>query len=103
MCVESGCACKDRICQHVETEAKKRGYSFPHTGHTLRFIGDGGCIIPPHLRETCTIYLCETAQKKPDFDRRRYAKLKKICARLEWRMMEIEDAFPEVVRALPRK
>jgi hypothetical protein len=92
-CSESGCACKDRICQHVEEHAFKKGLKFEHTGHALRFIGQHGCVIPPHLRETCTIYLCEKAQKKPDFDSKRYAKLKRICARIEWQMMELEDAF----------
>lgn len=92
-CSDTGCACKDRICQHVEEHALKRGHRFEHTGHTLRFIGKSGCVVPPHLRETCTIYLCEKAQKKPDFDKSKYEKLKRICARLDWQIMEIEDAF----------
>jgi hypothetical protein len=90
-CVESGCACKDRICQHVEEQAARRGFSFTHTGHALRFIGPSGCIIPPHLRETCTIYLCGNAQGKTGFDRERYEKLKGLCQRIEIRLMQLED------------
>lgn len=93
MCVESGCACKDRICAHVEEQAQKRGEKFEHTGHALRFIGPHGCIIPPHLRETCTIYLCGQAQKRADFNKSRYDKFLKICSRIEWQMMELEDKF----------
>jgi hypothetical protein len=90
-CVNSGCACKDRICQHVEEQAAKRGIRLERTQHRLRFIGCSGCVVPPHLRETCTIYLCEKAQRKPDFDRARYEKLKRICAEIDWRLMRLED------------
>lgn len=88
-CEESGCACKDTICQHVEAQNLKRGVKIERTKHQLRFIGCKGCVVPPHLRETCTIYLCEKAQKKPGFDRNRYEKLKRIAAKIEWRLMEL--------------
>ncbi len=57
-CSRTDCACKDSICSHVEQQAALRGHHAQHTGHHLRFIGCEGCVIPPHLRETCTIYLC---------------------------------------------
>ena len=95
-CVESGCACKDRICQHVEEQgARKGGFKFEHTGHPQRFIGKTGCVIAPHLRETCTIFLCEKAQKKSEFDKKTYAKLKRICAAVEWELMTLEDEYGE--------
>ncbi len=90
-CVESGCACKDNICKHVQEQALKRGVQLKPTGHALRFIGPGGCIVAPHLRETCTIYLCESAQKKPHFDDRQYRKIKRVCERVELKLMELED------------
>jgi hypothetical protein len=90
-CVESGCACKDRICQHVEEQAAKQDIRLERTTHALRFIGPKGCIVPPHLRETCTVYLCGQAQKKTDFNHARYEKLKRICARIDWRLMQLED------------
>ena len=74
-CVESGCACKDRICQHVEEQARSRGIVLERTTHPLRFIGEKGCVVAPHLRETCTIYLCGKAQTKAGFDTSRYEKL----------------------------
>jgi hypothetical protein len=89
-CVESGCACKDSICQHVEERAKKNGTVLKREAHALRFIGCNGCVVPPHQRETCTIYLCERAQKKSDFNRDRYEQLKRIVAKIEWRLMELE-------------
>jgi hypothetical protein len=87
-CEQSGCACKDSICRHVEEVNLKRGVRVEHTGHALRFIGCKGCMVPPHLRETCTIYLCEKAQNKPDFDRSRYEKLKRISSKIEWQLMK---------------
>jgi hypothetical protein len=87
-CEQSGCACKDSICRHVEEVNLKRNVKVERTTHALRFIGCNGCVVPPHLRETCTIYLCEKAQRKPDFDRDRYEKLKRISAKIEWRLMQ---------------
>lgn len=92
-CVETGCACKDRICSHVEEQALKRGIALERTQHQLRFIGCQGCIVEPHLRETCTIYLCTKAQSKPSFNRKRYEALKRICAKIDWRLMELEEKF----------
>lgn len=88
-CAETDCACKDTICRHVEERALARGHRFQHTGHRLRFIGCAGCVVPPHLRETCTIFLCERAQSQPAFRRRRYEKLKKLCERIELAIMEM--------------
>lgn len=99
-CVSSGCACKDRICQHVEEQAARRGVKLQHTGHSLRFIGPQGCIVPPHLRETCTIYLCEKARTKPSFDGNRYEKLKRLCAKVDFRLMELEDELKLPVDSL---
>lgn len=98
-CVESGCACKDRICQHVEEQAARHGVRLAHASpnptegadRPLRFIGCSGCVVPPHLRETCTIYLCQKAQTKPGFDKARYEKLKRICSKIDWRLMELEE------------
>ncbi len=92
-CAESGCACKDRICQHVEEQALKRGHLFQRTGHALRFIGCAGCVVPPHLRETCTIFLCHKAQSSPEFDRERYGRLKSLCEKIDWQLMELEDEY----------
>jgi hypothetical protein len=89
-CEQSGCACKDSICQHVERVNLQRGVAIRRSNHALRFIGCNGCLVPPHLRETCTLYLCEKAQNKPDFDRERYDKLKRISAKIEWRLMSYE-------------
>lgn len=91
-CSQTGCACKDSICAHVEQEARKRGHEFPHTGHKLRFIGCAGCVVPPELRETCTLYICEPAMARPEFDRETYKRLMRAITLLEWRLMECEEA-----------
>lgn len=90
-CVSSGCACKDNICAHVETVARKKGVELPRCQHPLRFIGPTGCTVAPHLRETCTIYLCQKAQEKPGFDKERYERLKALCASLDWKLMCLEE------------
>ncbi len=86
-CEQSGCACKDSICAHVEKVNRERGVHIQHGSHALRFIGCSGCLVPPHLRETCTLYLCEKAKQKPNFNRSRYEKLMRISEKLEWRIM----------------
>lgn len=89
-CAATDCACKDTICAHVEAQAKRGGFKLEHTGHRLRFIGCHGCVVPPHQRETCTIYLCKPAQEKPDFQKSRYMKLKQLCANIEEKLMSLE-------------
>lgn len=100
-CVGTGCACKDRICQHVEEQARRRGIELKPVGKGVRFIGPRGCVVPPHLRETCTIYICDSAQRKNSFERRRYEKLKSICNRIDWKMMELEEKEPALSKLAP--
>jgi hypothetical protein len=100
-CVESGCACKDRICQHVEERALEKGVKLQRSTHKLRFIGEKGCVVEPHLRETCTIYLCGPAQTRKGFATETYVKIRRICDRLDWRLMEIEEKYGrDLVRRL---
>lgn len=90
-CAQTDCACKDSICGHVQEQAQRGGVKLEATSHRLRFIGCNGCVVPPHLRETCTIYLCAPAQAREDFPRERYERLKKLCAALELKLMAHED------------
>lgn len=85
-CSKTDCACKDSICAHVESQLTQK---IPRTGRHLRFLGCEGCVVPPHLRETCTIYLCESAQKRADFPRAKYERLKNICAEIELKLMAL--------------
>lgn len=91
-CARTDCACKDSICAHVQTQASARGELLPTPGTKLRFLGCQGCVVPPHLRETCTIYLCEPARTRPGFDRERYERLKRLCSQIDWRLLELEAA-----------
>ncbi|MGE0633362.1 MAG: hypothetical protein AB7O96_13195 [Pseudobdellovibrionaceae bacterium] len=86
-CEQSGCACKDSICEHVEKINIERGVRLERGNHKLRFIGCNGCVVPPHLRETCTLYLCDKAKQSPSFNRSRYEKLTRISEKIEWRLM----------------
>ena len=88
-CSRTDCACKDSICSHVEAQGRKHGLQAKHTGHRLRFIGCNGCVVPPHLRETCTIYLCDTALTAPRFERAKYERLKDLVAKIDWSLMEL--------------
>jgi hypothetical protein len=90
-CAKTDCACKDSICAHVEAQAALNGHKLERTDHKLRFIGCKGCVVPPHLRETCTIYLCEPAQKRADFPRATYERLKDICASIELKLMDLSS------------
>lgn len=87
-CEQTGCACKDSICAHVESVNLSRGIKIKHGPHKLRFIGCNGCKVPPHQRETCTLYLCDKAKQSPNFDRTRYEKLMRISSKIEWRLMQ---------------
>ena len=88
-CSRTDCACKDTICAHVEDQALKANIHLEKTNHRLRFIGCNGCVVPPHLRETCTIYLCAPAMNAPGFQAERYQRLKNLCAKIELKLMEI--------------
>jgi len=88
-CSKTDCACKDTICAHVEAQAKQNGYVLQRTDHKLRFIGCNGCVVPPHMRETCTIYLCKAAQERAGFPRATYERLKSICASIDLKLMEL--------------
>ncbi len=90
-CALTDCACKDSICAHVESQALKSGVKLARTEHRLRFIGCGGCVVAPHLRETCTIYLCAPAQLKPDFQKEKYLRLKTLCAKIDEKLMNLEN------------
>jgi hypothetical protein len=92
-CSRTDCACKDSICGHVESQARRNGIALERGTHPrLRFIGCGGCTVPPHLRETCTIYLCKPAQERPDFPRATYERLKDHCAKIEMKLMALGQA-----------
>ncbi len=95
-CAQTDCACKDSICGHVEAQALNRGVRLESTTHRLRFIGCGGCVVPPHLRETCTVFLCDKAQNAPGFPVERYARLKNLCASIEMRIMEAQEASNDI-------
>lgn len=86
-CSQTDCACKDSICAHVQAQARASGTEIPETGKHLRFLGCNGCVVPPHMRETCTIYLCEPAKARPEFDSATYERLKAICFRIEEKLM----------------
>jgi len=90
-CEATDCACKDSICSHVQTQARRDGIELKTTGHRLRFIGCSGCVVPPHQRETCTIFLCNKAQARRNFPHATYQRLKDLCARIEDKLMRLEE------------
>ena|SRR6516164_3483613 len=58
--------CEELFCDMAEEHAKKHwkviaGYSVRYSkGLThLKYMGDQGCILPPHLRPSCTLHVCQ--------------------------------------------
>lgn len=52
--------CSPEYCAAAEERAKSWGVSLEPTGHErLPFMGEEGCIVPPHLRPSCTIHTCQ--------------------------------------------
>jgi hypothetical protein len=63
--------CKNRFtccnivhCEAAEKYAKERyGITLNRTGNQdLPFMGQHGCVVPPHLRPRCTMHTCMVAQ-----------------------------------------
>lgn len=54
--------CSPEYCEYADNYSQKQGITLQRTDHsTLPFMGSDGCIVPPHLRPTCTIHTCDIA------------------------------------------
>lgn len=54
--------CSSEYCEQADDYSQEQGVILQKTDHpTLPFMGPKGCIVPPHLRPTCTIYTCDMA------------------------------------------
>lgn len=52
--------CSPEYCDLAEEVAAERGVQLIATKHpTLKFMGANGCIVPPHLRQLCTVHTCD--------------------------------------------
>jgi hypothetical protein len=58
-CKKFGSCCSSEQCDMVAEYAAKRGVTLADTGNTLRFLKDGKCIVPPHLRPLCSLQQCD--------------------------------------------
>jgi hypothetical protein len=57
--------CCDKVhCEAAEKHAKERyDIELKRTNHPeLPFMGEWGCVVPPHLRPVCTLHTCMVAQ-----------------------------------------
>lgn len=54
--------CSPEYCEQADDYSQEHGVILQRTGHLkLPFMGPNGCIVPPHLRPTCTVYTCDIA------------------------------------------
>jgi hypothetical protein len=52
--------CSPEYCDFAEEFAREHGETLQATNHPrLKFMGEKGCIIPPHLRPLCTLHTCD--------------------------------------------
>lgn len=76
--------CDATYCEMAKEIAKRWGVTLQETGHPkLPFLGEQGCIVPPHLRPLCTLHDCDINSKgfKPlKFEwTEKYFKLRDAC------------------------
>lgn len=51
--------CSPEYCDMAEEMAAVRGVVVEQQQHaTLKYMGPGGCVMPPHLRPLCTLHVC---------------------------------------------
>ena len=52
--------CSPEYCDMAGEIADEAGVQLIATGHpTLKYMGESGCIVPPHLRPLCTLHTCD--------------------------------------------
>jgi len=57
--VPFGCCSKEQ-CEDTKAFAQEQfGVTLEETGGALPFLGDHGCVVPPHLRPLCSVHVCE--------------------------------------------
>lgn len=61
------CCSKDQ-CEGTKDFAKEHfGVTLEETGGKLPFLGDNGCVVPPHLRPLCSVHVCEMHLSDPEW------------------------------------
>ena len=59
-CNNLGSCCSEEYCLMAEKFAEENGIILEHIkGGKLPFLGPNGCIVPPHLRQLCTLHQCK--------------------------------------------
>lgn len=52
--------CSEEYCEMAAEIATEVGVALVATGHaTLPYMGENGCVVPPHLRPLCTLHTCD--------------------------------------------
>jgi hypothetical protein len=68
----------------------------PISGAKLPFMGEKGCIVPPHLRPLCTVHICEKFLLDQDRSTK-YTILRQALEDLEWGLHR--DAMDAVIHS----
>ena len=59
-CHSLGSCCETAYCEIAEQQAKQAGVVLERTGNAVPFLDDDGkCVVPPHLRQMCSLHQCK--------------------------------------------
>ena len=80
-CPEPGACCASRYCDEAERRAGEFGVRLSVQRHpSLKFMGEGGCVVPPYLRPLCAVHVCEFhVLRDPPFAGRYLALREEVC------------------------
>jgi hypothetical protein len=61
-CMMPNSCCDSMYCDLATARAAEFGVTLVPTGHDkLPYMGEQGCIVPPHLRPLCTLHTCDVS------------------------------------------
>ena len=80
-CHEPGACCTPRYCDLAEARARELGIIPPVQRHSvLKYMGEGGCVVPPYLRPLCAVHVCDHHVIQDGAFARAYLKLREeVC------------------------
>lgn len=86
--------CSSEYCEMAAEFASACGVSIERTNHPrLSFMGQNGCVVPPHLRPLCTRHVCSINSFGCDPNDSAFTD---NYFKLVDEIMEVEDGIPRV-------
>ena len=91
-CLAAYACCTPQQCEDTAAFALETfGVTFEHQGGRLPFLGEKGCIVPPHLRPICSVHVCETHFQDAEFAERYFELRETASEELEKLMSSIME------------